>query len=242
MNKLITDDTFIVTGKYVTKQIAMDGDRAIFHKIFSLNELIGTELGKIRHINVCRNFLFKCEEKDDIEIGSYCFKDNACDYLTIKGFRLNEPCENFYGILKYCRDDDNREQLINEMLELFALDTYMMQTDRYYYNLLFERRPDGTLHLAPIYDFGFTFGLKANDGLYMYDSCLKSFVNDKSYKSMFIKYPQFREMIESYVDIDICDYIEDVSNRYRLNDKEIDYKYYRKINKELQKRLKRILK
>lgn len=161
ISKCITRNTEIVFAKndLVYGNIVYS-EKNIYWKCFSVNEFIGEALAKKRNIRTSNYFFIafsdkkrkrpfinssKYYDKLGLNVGSYDFKEDSKEYYSLtkfgglKGFNI---FDEFHDILSCCPTDENRRQLINEILEMFELDIYMGQKDRCGYNVILE--VDGT--------------------------------------------------------------------------------------------------
>ena len=145
-------------------------ERRIFRKDFNHAELVGEELCNVRNLRCSHFFLIgegyyhlnRTEFYEDIEdkgynirLGSYDFRDPVkYDYFQIADSILGSEHDYLEEILEFAPTTENRYQLLDEIEEMFALDTFMGQTDRYWNNVIFERdKETKEIHLAPLYDF-----------------------------------------------------------------------------------------
>lgn len=252
LDACITDSTRITGIKPYEKNMAFSLDgRKVYFKEFDVNELIGEELAKVRNLRANSYFLTLVGEKMEdfrfntldprtvgkITLGSYDFEQKGYRYFQTVQFGLNDNC--FFELLDMCPSKTNRDELTNEILELFALDTFMAQEDRMFYNVLFEVDDFFNIHLAKIYDFELAFQtIDAND-IYLND--LYSFLSDAHYKLMMDKFPQFYEMLKSYLEVDLVEKIKSVFEAKELDYSNLNFRYYTHFEDCKKIQLERIL-
>ena len=200
-------------------------ERRIFRKDFNHAELVGEELCNVRNLRCSHFFLIgegyyhlnRTEFYEDIEdkgfnirLGSYDFRDPVkYDYFQIADNILGSEHDYLEEILEFAPTTENRYQLLDEIEEMFALDTFMGQTDRYWNNVIFERdKETKEIHLAPIYDFEYSLNSSYLNPNCLYDNVLHTFKTEKDYKDYIEKRPEFAEKLKFYLDIDLVDVIE----------------------------------
>lgn len=250
LDELITDETKVNVVRKKNDAISLaDNGTTIYTKIFNVNEFIGQRLGRIRNVrtnkyflaaygNRCRITKYKSLDTnpDDIMIGSYDFTKRDCCYIHLSefGYGMN----SLFKVLDNCPGEENREELTREILEMFALDTFIGQEDRGGQNFLFECDRDYNLHLAPIYDFEMSFDVVDDNDIYQ--NPLFNLANFKEYKELFRQFPEFREMLGSYIGVDLEREIRKTF-RDRQFSLDADISDYRKFSVEKQKQLVRLL-
>lgn len=249
----ITDETPITFVNKIPErayEFSDGSDKIIFAKKFSVNEFIGEKLARIRKIRtpeyflVLENdFLGKCcygeldsKKIENIKIASYDFREKGYNYFNINEYGIGD--NGFYSLLYLCPTEENCLELTNEILEMFALDTYMSQTDRFYYNIILKIAEDKKINLASIYDFGDSF-LEEVD---YYLNTLLSFPSDNEYIGYTRLFPQFGEMLADYVDVDLEKQIKEILEEKGLSDRNIDFQFYRDFSNRKSKFFQRILK
>jgi hypothetical protein len=249
VNNLITNDTKIIELKkvygnsfllskrtHIKKGIVntwnswykCDGDY-YFYKTFStldenedkryVNEFIGEKLCNLLDLDSIHYEFAKANDR--IGIASKNFIKPHNKYYFMPDLYLPNGCANLKNlerIREKCKSDEEFDTFIDELSKLFAIDIYMSQTDRNVGNIQFRKDKTG-LHLAPMYDFEFSF-LRSN---FIYDNTL---CGTKDYLN---KYKEVYNYIDKIKDkgIDkILDEIEDERKIIVPNELRNDYKKY----------------
>lgn len=224
--------------------------RLVFSKYFAGNELVGEQLAKLRNLRTVEYFLtmenetfgktfygeLESKNSGKLKISSYDFRKQDCNYLRCTRLGIYE--DGFLYLLELCPSKKNRIELTNELLELFALDTYMGQDDRFYYNMLFEIDCNNNIHLAPIFDYEVSF--MNNSAIYL--NTLKSFPDVDSYRRFLEKFPQMAEMLKFYLDVNLSDEIKNILEAKKLDYSNVNFKFYEDYASERCKIISKILK
>lgn len=230
-------------------------ERRIFRKDFNHAELVGEELCNVRNLRCSHFFLIgegyyhlnRTEFYEDIEdkgynirLGSYDFRDPIkYDYFQIADSILGS--EYLEEILEFAPTTENRYQLLDEIEEMFALDTFMGQTDRYWNNVIFERdKETKEIHLAPLYDFEYSLNSSYINPNCLYDNVLHTFKSEQDYKDYIEKRPEFAEKLKFYLDIDLVDVIERSYRAKGLKVPEHVIPFYEKFEKERKDLIRRV--
>lgn len=249
----LTDDTSLISAYKRNSSMAFyPGREGIFYKAFDVNELICERIGVIKNLNINHYFLLSLDDfyghinygmisnrKDNnIKLGSYDF--------CIDKDRIYIPCStgiDLYDVLEWPTTDSNREELTDEILQLFAFDIYTWQRDRNFYNIMFEIDSEREFHLSKIYDFGESLDICClYDGIFYYDNALYKFRSVDDYLKLMDEFPKFREFLKSYQDIDLCKEIEVMFDERNLDISKFSLDRYKKFEEESQKMLCKILK
>lgn len=230
------------------------GKPLIYHKCFDFTEFIGEDLASIRNIRSAHYFPVCFGKKgtiytiSNLRVGSFDFYKEKITYKFCSEFDFIQDEESrsdyFSRLLERCPTEKNREELIDEVLELMALDTYMVQYDRSG-NCIYEIHPNGEIHLAPIFDYEASLDMSAFD----YDSndfidysndffCLS---NDDDYFDFMKMYPQFRDKLENYLDVCLTDRIKKVVKKRRFNSDAISFTHYELFDELSHKRIKKLI-
>ena len=126
------------------------------YPFYIMDELIGSYLAQKRGIPTVTYQVAKAN--DSYGISSVHFKTPEFDYCMLQ----NLPIGSTFSGAKYeiellqtlCVDSFNAEQLQQHLLEVVALDLYMLQVDRCTYNLQFQKhKTTGYFDIAPLYDY-----------------------------------------------------------------------------------------
>lgn len=232
-------------------------ERRIFRKDFNHAELVGEELCNVRNLRCSHFFLIgegyyhlnRTEFYEDIEdkgynirLGSYDFRDPVkYDYFQIADSILGSEHDYLEEILEFAPTTENRYQLLDEIEEMFALDTFMGQTDRYWNNVIFERdKETKEIHLAPLYDFEYSLNSSYINPNCLYDNVLHTFKSEQDYKDYIEKRPEFAEKLKFYLDIDLVDVIERSYRAKGLKVPEHVIPFYEKFEKERKDLIRRV--
>lgn len=190
----------------------------IFIKNFNHAEFIGEALCNMKNIKCAHYFVVgvglkkenrtvnygdikdKCYE---FRIASCDFKDNDHAYFSINCSNILEASEGLELVLGMCPNEDNKNELMDEIIKMFALDIFMGQQDRYFNNMIFSSDHMGNIHLANLYDFEISLKSSYIDPDFIYKNDLHSFKDIDSFEEFIQKFPRFREELESYLDIDL---------------------------------------
>ena len=223
----------------------------IYHKEFDLNEFIGEELARIRGVNSVHYFplLFENREKVfginnyfdkclAIRVGSFDFKEAGVQYLNACDLISKGEYSTLEFLLSLCPNVENREEFLDELLELYALDIYCAQTDRPS-NIYYEIRQDGSIHVGKLFDYEQSFDSSLGE-YYASDFHLFNSIDD--YQEFMVKYPSLKEKLTSYLDVDLARVVRKVadSRRFSLDGWYIDT--FSRFDEVTHKKLEKILK
>lgn len=229
----------------------------IFWKDFNHAEFIGEELCAIHNIRCAHYFIVglggfdlkKISYYGDINPTEYEFKIAANDfkrqgriYQYLQQYKMDKHLNKFEKMLEKAKDENNREKLCKEMLQLLALDIYMGQVDRYNENIMFEINKDDSIRLAPLYDFECSLKQNYLGQDTIYESELYSFPNIDECKQFIEKYPLFRDILSSYLNIDLRDVIQRAYNRRGLIIPDSKWMFYDDFDGERKRILEKIIK
>lgn len=258
LGECITDSTNIfLVGEDYRKKEKRGLERRIFRKNFNHAEIIGEELCKIRNLS-CPHFFLMADSKKDknkyisykiakrdglnVKLGSYDVTKNGVFYFTIDDVFLSGGRTKFEGLLSMTPSAKNSEELANEMCELFALDLYMGQADRFSNNILFSFNiHNGEIHLESIFDFQYSLKDGYNCEDFIYDNDLYTFRNIEDFKIFMIFYPNFREMLRSYLDVDLEQVVRDGYRRNGLIVPESKVSFYAAFDRNRKELIKKII-
>ena len=229
-------------------------ERELFVKDFNEKEFIGEELCRIRGRESAHYFLVginpyylaryrQVKRYGDVNsrnysflIGSYDFKDPNKEYFDLSTLSFEE--DSIDRFLNMCPNNENKKELLHEILDLIALDVFMGQEDRCGKNVMFEKSSDGYIHLAPIYDF--QYSIKTSS--LFYRSVFHTFRSDRSYHEFMEKYGEFRDLLESYSDEDLYDITESGFNKNSMKIPEYQKGFLKDYSKKRRQLIKNILK
>ena len=249
---IIKSDTPVVIATKKNEGIAtFPGMPVIYHKDFDINEFIGEELAGIRGVRSVRYFpvLFDSIENSlnnksyferwlSIRVGSFDFKKPDVKYVLGSNLPIYDDFGTFDDLLDMCPNDENRNQLTNELLEIYGLDIYSGQMDRPN-NIYYEFHPNGEIHMSKMFDYEQSFEELFED---YYVTDLHVFRRIDDYKRFIIKYPQFEEILRSYLDVDLERVIRKMARSRKFDLSKFDMSKYREFDEITHKKLEKILK
>lgn len=252
--KILTINTPVVKAFMKNEGIALvKGMPEIFHKEFDITEFIGEELAGIRgvksahYIPICFGEYKKCLasakyrfDRGNIRVGSPSFKKEGVKYIPSSSMTYKVGGNGFELLLDACPSLENKTQLADEHFEMEALDIFMGQTDRRS-NIYYEVYPNGEVHLAPMFDYeNSMFELLKDQVSYQSDFNYYGSIDD--YRRMVDRYPQFGDMLSSYVDVCLTDRIKSMAQKRQFDLSSFDLEPYRRFDEATHKKLELILK
>ena len=230
LNECLTKDTKIfLIGEEQSKckKFSLTRKRPakkIFRKDFNHAEIIGEAICGIRNLRSAHFFLIGEGYFDyrhwvpysEIKGSGYHIKLGSYDFCDTENFTYFKICDtsgknhNYLDdVLDMAPTEENRCELLNEIEELFALDTFMGQIDRFWSNILFEKnKKTKELHLAPVYDFQYSLKKYYMDPKMLYDNFLYHFQTREDYFNFMREHPEFADKLCSYLDIDLVELIK----------------------------------
>lgn len=255
----ISEDTKINICHPKTIGIAQGNrNKDIYYKRFNFNEFIGEKLANKKKIKTNHYFLTYIDMKLEseigqfsyssinkqyikggfnLQIGSYNFRENGIEYYSLPNL-IDLEKDNIWNLLNCCPLDENKCQLLNEILEMFALDVYMGQKDRNHWNFIFEKY-DNNIHLGPLYDYEYSFG-RIDDNI-SYKNPLYNFCCTDDYEILYNIFPQFLDNLKFYEKLDLISIIDEIGTELKLNLKNSDIEYYKSQEELSQKVLQKII-
>lgn len=229
-------------------------ERELFVKSFNEKEFIGEEVCRRRNVNSAHYFLVgvnpntlakyrRTNYYGDISdnnysffVGSYDFRDPDKNYFNLDDLDLGKnPIES---ILSMCPTEENRDELLHEILELSALDVFMGQEDRCSKNIMIERSKNGIIHIAPLYDFQYSLN---RPSLY-YESSFMRLRSDRDYHKLMEEHSDFRELLEYFSDEDLYTITQSAFNRHSMRIPDNQKDYLKQYSSNRRKLIKNILK
>ncbi len=262
LNECLMNDTPIVVvsdkepKKGLFRKVAKP--RKYFIKEFNPAEFVGEEICLINNINVSHYFLAcigsfnldrsmwyedikgKCQS---IRIASPNFEKPGYQYKSVTDYGFSQKDTNLFDkMLSVAKDEDNEKKLCMDMLKMLALDIYMGQTDRFAFNYLFEEDSEHNVRLAPLFDFEYSlnpqFLTDPNDLSY---GDLYHFGSIEECKEFIRRYPKFRDILASYLDMDLEYAIRSAYGKRRMRMPESKYPFYRDFDEKRKELIKRIV-
>lgn len=212
-----------------------------FYPFTISEELIGTYLANILDLETVKYEIAKT--KNNYGIASQNFKTTDNNYYTFYDLVDIEINDNI-DILKLLITKENYQILLDQILKLLALDTYMLQQDRCNINLQFKQNiKTKELQLAPIYDYA-----NCNSNVkdtYITKNVLFN-VTEGNINELVERYPKYKEYISILLSHSLKQIWEQICIDYKLNMDCFTYdrvKDYYELKEENQKRyLKKIIK
>lgn len=257
LGECITNNTSIyLVGEDYRKKEKRGLERRIFRKNFNHAEIIGEELCGIRNLS-CPHFFLMADCKDSesrfasysavkeaglsVKLGSHDVKKNGVFYFSLNDISSSGKTK-FEELLSMTPTSKNREELVSELCELFALDVYMGQVDRFSNNLLFSFNINNCeIHLESIFDFQHSLKEGYNSDDCIYDNQLYPFRNISDLKDFIIFYPELREMLKSYLDVDLVSAIQNGYEKRGLFVPDDKIHYYSEFDDKRKELIKKIV-
>ena len=222
INECLTEDTkILLIGKKKFSFFKRKEEPKIFRKNFNHAEFIGEEICASKEIPCVHFFLVAdgfftsnqmttyCllpKHVSRIEIGSSDFRKHDYEYFSIVHGNVTSEDDCLIPLLEMAPSEKNRQELLNEILNMFALDTYMGQIDRFHNNIVFERNPKTKeIHLSPLFDFEYSLKSSYLDPDSIYPNPIYPLFTIKDYRRMIEIFPEFKEKLESFLSIKLVD-------------------------------------
>ncbi len=219
------------------------------YPFYLLDELMGSFLAQKNNMKVVSYFIAKIKNKK-IGLASKNFKQERFLYYFGKHYydiyekytHLSYApfcVENIENLKLLCVSDENREILTEHILEMLALDIYMLQKDRNSANLQFEKNPiTKYIDLAPLYDFSNCIPkVEEKSGLDLQGVILR--ITDRNIQILIKQYPYFENFLSSLLETKMSTTWEEICKFYKFNQNcaafEEVYNYY-KTKEESQRR------
>ena len=227
------DSWYLYDGDpYFFKDFVTHGDNRSVTRF--LNELIGEELANTLKIDSIHYELAK--EDDKYGLASRSFYRDDSKYFFMRSLYIPLNCCNMRNLERlrdYCKNEENHNELVDEILKFVAIDIYMNQKDRTYSNFQFRKDKTG-FHLAPIYDFEESV---MNPRETVYESALLRI--DTESKTAYKAYPDLKGHIETLFNKPIDKTMEKIEDERKII---IPEEYKDKYNSFVQERQKVLLK
>ncbi len=228
----------------------------VFLKGFNPSEIIGEELCRIKNIRCSHYFIAGIADYtlktpvwyEDIQdkcmalkIASPTFKRRGYRYFEIEDFGIVPTDDSIDHLLQLSHGEENRKQLYMDLLNMIALDIYMRQTDRYSYNYMFEQDREKNIRLAPLFDFETSLEDDVDDNEIFSKCDLYGFETIDDCKRFIDKYPEFYDVLSSYLDLDLGYVVQDTFAKRRMNLPEKYSDHYRDFGERRKEFIKRIV-
>jgi hypothetical protein len=252
----LTPETRVLVLYHKEKSIFKSRMGKIYRKDFNHAEFVGQELCDMRNIPTARYTVigesFRRLEgymrySDlnprlyNFRIGSYDFKRDDSSYFTLTREQLNQG-ESLSVLLSMCPTKENQKQVLNELQELIALDTYMGQTDRTESNIIFSRNKKTLeMHLAPIFDYEYSLKRQYLSPYNIYENPITRFDTVDDYKYFMEKYPELREKLKFYLDVDLKDTVRRAYASRQLIIPKDNYQFIEEFDEERKELIHKII-
>lgn len=264
VNECLTDESniYLIKGKYIKLDennhiCAEKTDKKIYIKNFNSTEFIGEELCHIKNIPSAHYFLvginyshhrnqFKKysklnDQSISIKLGSFDFKKDGLNYFKIPYDLCNNP-NTLEKTLSLCPNKEKRNELLDEIIDMFALDIYMGQQDRNESNIMFYQDKNNYIHLAPLYDFEFSLNNALYSSKFLYDNDLYKFKDINTIKEFISSHERLKYELESYLDINLLEIARKSYNERDLKIPSVIEEHYTSFDHIQKKLIKRIVK
>ena len=247
LSECLTDETKIYLvkpeekkeRKWLNIKNRRNKEKRILRRDFNHADLIGVELcdmrSHVRNLRCSRFFLIGegyysvnhgARYKDiegkgyQLKLGSYDYRDpDNYEYFKIDYDPQKRNQEYLDDVLAMAPTEENRAQLLDDIEELFALDTFMGQTDRYWNTVVFERNKETKeVRLAPISHFEHSLKTSEQDRNQIYGNVLHNFKTEQDYIDFIKEHPEFADKLRFYLGVDLIDAIK---RAYRLQGLEL---------------------
>ena len=126
-----------------------------------INKLIGREVAKQAGFQTLNQSLAKLITADNEEyfgLISESFEKEGYSYKTAEALIKDVPIRrNSLDLISFFYENNYDLSIVSELMRLMLWDYFICQVDRDYQNFQLELKKD-SIRLAPVYDFGETFG------------------------------------------------------------------------------------
>lgn len=259
IDEFITDktDVFVTRDKPQKSFFRKEAPKKLYVKSFNTSEFIGEELAQIKNIRCAHYFIvglgkYKLDKimpygliKDQdllIQIGSHNFKNPKMKYKELEDYDLSIGKTPMDAMLKHTPTDENRRQLCMDMLNMFALDIYMGQVDRYSYNYMFEEDEEHNIRLAPLFDFELSMKSLQESKRNFHPGELYRFDTLEDCRKFIKEYPIFRDILSSYLHVDLKEIINRAYEKRGMMVPDERMEFFEKFEKSRDEIIERIVK
>ena len=228
----------------------------LYFKDFNHAEFIGEELCLIKNIECTHYFIaglgnyslnqyetYKETSKKFLkyQIASFDFKKDNHTYKTILDYHIPTDGKSFEEMVQIAKTEENEKKLCMDLLNLLALDIYMGQTDRFFYNFLLKEDEKQNVRLAPIYDFEYALNTSYLDRRVIHSSDVYTFHNIEECREFIKKYPIFRDLLASYLTINLKEVIERAYDKRNLRIPNNKWKFYQEFEENRKNLIKKMI-
>ena len=182
----------------------IDGKFYYIKEVVNYNEIIGELIAKSLKLDTAHYEIGKYKRKNKYMTEN--FKEEGKEYLKIYQTELN----NRKDILDIVNND-----LRNDLLKMYALDIFMMQTDRCNVNLMFVKEND-KLRLAPLYDYSNAY-FNLSTGYLGYRNCIRNvYMIKESIDKFMNEYPHIEDYMNIILNTDYLKLLKEELLKYEL--------------------------
>lgn len=192
------------------------------HPFYLLDELMGSYLATKKGMEAISYFIATIKQKKKQKIlglASKNFKKEGYDYYF--GEYFYETCRKDFGEIYDFQCISNleffcQERFLNQILELFALDVFMLQKDRKSANVQFQiNKITKETNLAPLYDFSNCNSRIDKEGLYLQNCFLV--IKEGNLCQLIKKYPYFASCLSTFLEIGMREPFEKICESFHFN-------------------------
>lgn len=209
----------------------------VYYPFYLIDELMGSYLARFINLDAVSYSVASID--GCLGLASRNFKKDGFDYYFSRELSLDSPRDftNIHILESLCIDDNNAQALIQSILKLFALDIYMLQTDRCCSNLQFQvSKINQAFSLAPLYDFSNCSSSVKKEKIIVPNVILS--LNDTTIPMLCRNYPRFSEYLSILLEHKMSVTWDQICQDYHFNQDCFAYiqiKDYYQIKEEKQK-------
>lgn len=216
----------------------------------TMEELLGSYFSVQRNLPTV-SYQIACLNGFSYGLASPNFKKDTHDYYYMNGLPTKDcslyrqSIENINALRSLCKNPKNEEVFLNHLLNLFALDIYMLQKDRCTYNLMFQiEKKSKMFDIAPVYDYSNCDQCVSKRGLF-----LGNVVTDIELhvvKMLFRSFPEFSTIFNEVFSMNMTDYVDQICTDFHFSQDCVLYEnmkeYYRMKQEKQRQYFKKFLK
>lgn len=210
---------------------------------YLMDELMGSYLSLQKGISAVSYQVAR--ENKTIGLVSQNFRNNDYDYYFMSQLPINRwvyhDLSNIGILKKMCSNQEKEELFTQHILEVFALDIYMLQNDRNNSNLQFKfDKSANSFDIAPLYDFSDCRSFMEEDKIQLNNFIV--LLNDQNIYSILKTYPQFSDYLSFFLEQGMTKSWEEICKNYHFNQDSEAYEQVFKHYKYKEENQKKILK
>lgn len=194
------------------------------YPFYLINELMGSYIVKSRGLKTPDYFI--AETKKNKGIASLNFKQEGYDYYfgdyfhhrykELTGGYLILSVDGIADLSILCQSPEKKQKLIDDFINMLAIDTYMLQTDRGPANIQFAvNQKTKEAQLGPIYDFSNCSTAILSSGLFL-KNCIVLLV-DNNIRLLVQKYPEYKEYLSFLIEQGFVSTWNQICDDYHFN-------------------------